>query len=477
MTKKCLTIVMLVILLSWVAAAQDARTVIANATKALGADNLKTIEYSGSGADFSLGQAMNPSAPWPRFNDKTYNRVIDFDAWASRMQRVRTQGENPPRGGGGQPVFGEQPQTQVVVNPQQLQNELMMMLPYGFLKVAAMSNPTVKSQKMGGKTYSVVSFTGSNKAIVSGYINDQGMIDKLETKIDNAVLGDTPFETTFTDYKDFGGLKFPTHIVQKQGGYAVFDLTVTDAKANVAANIQNPQAKGKGGAGGPPAPAAVETEKLSDGVYLILGGYAAVAVDMKDGIYVIEGPQSEQRALAIIGEAKKLIPNKQIKYVINTHAHFDHASGLRTFVAEGATIITHQVNKGYYEKVLSNPATLNPGKLEEAKKKVKVEYMTEKKVLTDGNHVIELHHVKGSLHNDGMILAYLPKEKVIIEADEFNPPAPNQPVANISPYWTNLYDNLVRLKLDYDRIIPIHYPNDNRKVMKAELTRAIGKGN
>lgn len=93
---------------------EDAKTVIANASKSLGADNLKTIEYSGSGYDFAIGQNANPSMPWPRFIDKTYTRAISFDPPASSMQRVRMQGENPPRGGGLQPIFGEQQQRQVI---------------------------------------------------------------------------------------------------------------------------------------------------------------------------------------------------------------------------------------------------------------------------------------------------------------------------------------------------------------------------
>ena len=117
--KKCMAALSLLSLLAWAAlswadGAQDPKAVISNASKALGADNLKTIEYSGSGYDFALGQAPNPSSPWPKFNDKSYTRVIDFDAPASRMQRIRTQAENPPHGGGQQPIIGEQNQTQVI---------------------------------------------------------------------------------------------------------------------------------------------------------------------------------------------------------------------------------------------------------------------------------------------------------------------------------------------------------------------------
>jgi glyoxylase-like metal-dependent hydrolase (beta-lactamase superfamily II) len=489
MSKKVLSVLLFTTLGAWCATngQPDAKTVLANVSKAMGADNLKTIQYSGSGADFSLGQAMNPSSPWPRFNDKTYTRTIDFDKQASQLQRVRTQGENPPRGGGGQPLVGEQNQNQVVIfndNTPWAQRLDLVMLPWGFLRAAsAASDTSAKAEKMNGKKYTAVSFMGQNKAPVSAYIDDQNIIERVETKIDNAVLGDTPYEAIYSDYKDFNGVKFPTHIVQKQGGYPILELAITDVKPNVEANIQPPQGRGRGGPGGPGGRggpnAESPTEKLGDGVYLILGGYAAVAVEFKDYIAVIEGPQSEQRALQIIAGTKKLIPNKPIKYVVNTHQHFDHASGLRTFVAEGATVITSQMNKAYYEKVWANPHTLDPDKMAEAKAKPKFETMTEKKVLTDGTQTVELYRVDGSTHNDGMIMAYLPKEKVLVEADEFNPPAQpaTAPPQNINPYNVNLAANIDRLKLDVDRIIPIHYPADARKVSKAELLMAIGKAN
>src|SRR6267143_146247 len=103
---KCVLAVV-VLLFTTTAFAQDARTVIDNASKAMGP--LKTVEYSGSGFDFAIGQNANPNLPWPKFIDKTYKRVINFEAPALRMDRLRAQGENPPRGGGQQPVYGDQP--------------------------------------------------------------------------------------------------------------------------------------------------------------------------------------------------------------------------------------------------------------------------------------------------------------------------------------------------------------------------------
>jgi glyoxylase-like metal-dependent hydrolase (beta-lactamase superfamily II) len=481
MLKKGLAGCALVAALVWTASAQDAKTVIGNASKAMGVDTLKTVQYSATGMDFALGQAPNPSSPWPKFINKSYSRSINFETPASRVDRVRLQGENPPRGGGQQPIAGEQPVNQTIIvsadTPWAQQLEIWMM-PHGFLRAAATRNATVESKTMNGKKYQVVTFQGDNKAKVNGYINDQNLVERVETWIDNAFLGDMLFEAIYSDYKDAGGAKFPMHIVQKQGGYPIFDLTVTDVKANAAVTIQ-PAQGGRGGApgGGGAAPAtAAQSEKLGDGVYLITGGYAAIAIDFKDHITIIETGQSEARGLAVIAEAKRLIPNKPVKYVVNTHSHIDHSSGLRAPVAEGATILTHQLNKAYLEKTLSIPHTLNPDKAQQNGKKPIVEAVGEKKVLTDGTHVVELYHMQSFGHHDGMLLAYLPKEKVLVEADAYNPqPATATPPNPPSPYTLSLLDNIRRLKLDVQRIIPIHYPADNRVVTMAELTKWVGR--
>jgi glyoxylase-like metal-dependent hydrolase (beta-lactamase superfamily II) len=466
-------------LLVWTVSAQDGTTAIANASKAMGVDTLKTVEYSATGMDFALGQAPNPTSPWPKFVNKRYARAIDFDAPASRVDRVRVQGENPPRGGGQQPIVGEQPVNQTIIvnaeTPWVQQLEIWMM-PHGFLRAAAKRNATVENRTIGGKKYAVVTFVGDNKAKVNGYINAQNLVERVETWIDNPFFGDMPFEATYTNYKDIGGAQFPMHIVQKQGGYPIFDLTVGDIKINPAVTIQPPQ-----GRGGPPAAptlavGAAPSEKLGDGVYLIGGGYAAVAVDFKDHITIVESGQSEARGQTVIAEAKKLIPNKPVKYVVNTHSHIDHSSGLRAAVAEGATILTYQLNKTYLEKTLSVPHTLTPDKAQQTAKKPLVEGVGEKRVLTDGTHTIELYHMQNFGHHDGMLLAYLPKEKVLIEADGYNPqPTTATPPNPPSPYTVSLLDNVRRVKLDAPRIVPIHLPADGRIITMEELTKWVGR--
>ncbi len=452
------------------AVAQDAKSIVESAAKTMGVANLGSIRYSGSGLNFALGQAPNPSSAWPKFNVKKYERVIDFDAGATRQTMVRTQAENPPRGGGQQPLIGEQTQTQTNGFKESWASQFeVWVTPDGFLKGALAHNATVQAKTVGGTKYNVVSFSLDNKHKVTGYLDEHNLVDKVETLVENPVLGDMPVEAEFSDYKDFHGLKFPAKIVEKQGGYPVLDLNVDDANRNVVAGVQAPVIDTSA------VPAfGVDEQLIADDVYFFTGGtHHSVIVNFKDYVVVIEAPLDEARSDAVIGEVKKLYYNKPIRYVINTHAHFDHAGGLRAYAAEGATILTYQLNKPYYEKVFSLPRTLSPDKLLQSKKRAVIEAVGEKKVLTDGAHTIELYHVPSG-HNDGMLIAYLPQDKVLVEADLFTPPAAGAtppPDAPVNPYTLGLVENLDKLKLDYNKILPLH----GRIATKDELMKAVGK--
>ena len=154
-----------------------------------------------------------------------------------------------------------------------------------------------------------------------------------------------------------------------------------------------------------------------------------------------------------------------------THAHFDHASGLAPFAAEGITIITHENNKAYLEKALSGPRTLVGDTLAQSNRKPKIESAGDKRILQDGTRSIELHHVENLAHSNGMLVAYLPKEKILFTAD-FNVPAPGQPV---SPAIGTLVQNIDRLKLDFDKHVLVHPPNPDRVMTKADLLE-LAKG-
>ena len=464
-------------LFAFAASAQDPKAVLDAAAKNLGAPGLRSIQYSGTGASFQLGQNVSPSVPWPRFTVKSYTRAVNYETVASREEMVRVRDGQPPAPEQrvNQLVSGQHAWNVAGNNPAPAQAALaerlsqIWLTPHGFLKAAAAANAAVKSQTIAGKKVNAVSFLGHGKFKVSGILNDQGLVEKTETWLDNPVLGDMRVETTYSDYKDFGGVKFPTRIVQKQGGHPTLDLTVADVRPNAAVQIDVPEAVRAAAA---PAPARVEAQKVADGVWYLTGGsHHSVAVEFKDHVVVIEGPLNEERSQAVIAEVKKTVPGKPLKYLVNTHHHFDHSGGIRTYAAEGATIVTHQINRSYYETSFRAPRTLNPDRLAKEKRKTAFLTVADRRVLTDGSRTLELHLIKGNAHNDGILMAYLPKEKLLVEADVFTPTAPGAPPSPPNPFSVNLYENVQRLKLDVGQILALH----GRAVPLSDLEKAIGK--
>jgi glyoxylase-like metal-dependent hydrolase (beta-lactamase superfamily II) len=464
-------------LLTTSAIAQDAKTVVANASKAMGADGLSSITYSGSATTGNFGQSQRIGGPLAVTSVTNYTRTIDFTQPASRASGATMPPSIP---GGPAPQPGTLNQNITPANPAWTQQLEIWVTPWAFLRGAAANNATVRPDRIDGKAFQIMTWSPSQKAPsgqpyrVVGYINEQNLIDRVETWVEDPVVGDLHVDTSYGAYQDFGGVKVPTKITQKRADMTVFEATITSATgnpANLAELLTPPPAPAGAPPGGPPGAQPAQAEKLADGIYRITGGYVAMAVEFSDHVVVLEGGQSEARGLAVIAETRRVIPNKPIRYVVNTHAHFDHASGLAPFAAEGITIITHENNKEYLEKALSGPRTLAGDKLAQANTKPKIESAGDKRVLQDATRTIELHHVENLAHSDGMLIAYFPKEKILFTAD-FNVPPPGQPV---SPAIGTLVQNIDRLKLDFDKHVLVHPPNPDRPMTRADLVE-LAKG-
>lgn len=457
-------------LLALTLAPAPAAATLDDIAKAMGADKVQTLRLSGAGTFWGVGQAARPGMNWPRFNLVRATRSFDYAKGALRHDYIVTQAEKPPRGGSLQPVYGEQPRIAGIDGDRAwtmagpfalaapaLANVLrhdLWTTPHGIVKAAQAD----KAKRVGNRF--AVERAGVFKARAT--VDAKGLVVRVDSWVGNPVLGDMAVVTTYDDYRAVGGVMVPHRIRQSAGGHPVLDMTVSEAKVN------------DGGVATPDSirsqPPAVSSTKAAEGVWFIAGGtHHSIAIEMKDHVVVFEGPLGDGRANAVIAETKKLIPGKPIRMVVNTHHHFDHSGGLRAFAAEGATIVTHAVNRAYFERAYAAPRTLEPDALAKSGKTAKFMTMGEKLVLTDGARRIELHHVKGNLHNDGLIVGYLPKEKILLVADAFSPREPITRVpANLSPFTTNLYENILRLKLDIDTVLPIHGRLVNVKELRLE---------
>jgi glyoxylase-like metal-dependent hydrolase (beta-lactamase superfamily II) len=479
--------------------AQDAKTVVANAQKALG--DPKSITYSGSAKDVSFQQCganatqMNCQGTHdPMRPINNYVRVIDLTAPASRA----TGATNNIGAGGSTTVApgtffqNVTPQQAAVTSPWNQSVEFYL-TPWGFLKGAAENNATSARRRVDGKNYTVVTWSPAAKApsgkayTINGYINDQNLVERVETWLGENIMGDMHILATYSGWKDFGGAMAPTKIVQTRGGWPFFEADIATAKLNPpdVATLVPPPAPPAGRAGGPPAggppggaPAAppamvVTTEKLGDGLYRLTtgaGSYDSVLVEFRDHVMLLEAGQSEARSLAYIAETKKLVPNKPIRYVVNTHPHSDHTGGLPAMVAEGATIVTQKNNEVFFDRALNTPRTLLTDTLAKNPKKAKIETFTDKKVYSDGTRTVELYHVSPVPHSNGLLVAYIPKEKILFQGD-FSLPNPGQPG---NDHVKALVPALEKLKVtDFERYINVHASAAPQT--KAELWAAAGK--
>lgn len=181
---------------------------------------------------------------------------------------------------------------------------------------------------------------------------------------------------------------------------------------------------------------------------------------------MLEAGQSIARGSAYIEEARKLVPNKPIRYVMNTHPHSDHTAGLPALVAEGATVITQRNNKEFLEGALNTPRTLLDDVLAKNPKKARVETVSGKKVYSDGTRVVEMYHIYPAPHSNGLLVAYIPKEKILFQGD-FSV-IPGQPA---NDHVKALVPALEKLNIDFDRYINVHAPASPQT--KADVLEAI----
>jgi hypothetical protein len=259
----------------------------------------------------------------------------------------------------------------------------------------------------------------------------------------------------------------------------MMEIRVSDVRTNVTVpampvpdNIRN----------APAAPVRAEAQKVGDGVWFIGGGsHNSVAIEFSDHMAVIEAPLGEERSLAVLEAVGKLAPNKLVRYIINTHHHFDHSSGLRTYIAQGSTLVTHKDNADFYEQVMFSPAprTLMPDRLSTfypnftaSRRPVPIERVNQKYVLSDGNQVVELYPMLGSTHIGPMLIAYLPKQKILVNADMYTPPAPGAQIPSQAMQGIQaLKSNIDRLKLDVAQHVTLHgTPGSHENFLKLAST-------
>jgi glyoxylase-like metal-dependent hydrolase (beta-lactamase superfamily II) len=463
-----------------VALAQEADALLRRAAQAMGADQVKTLRYAGSGQGGQFGQAYLPTMPWPKVNYSSYVRQVDYESVFTSEEMRRSRAE--PRGGGAIPLQGEAP-FGGVANAERAWNLAgpnaaprmgarvsrlhdLWITPHGVVK-AAMRNPaTLAFRTVDGRSLAAVSFAVPGIMTATALLNDDYLVERVESRYSDWVAGDVAVVTTYSGYRDYGGVKFPSRIEQTIAGSPTLAVDIREVQVNAAVATAVPDNVAKWSE-------RVAAEKVADGVWFLAGGsHNSVAIEMSDHVILVEAPLDDGRAEAVFAETRKLVPGKPIRYVVASHNHFDHAGGLRYAVSQGAAVVVEGKSRAYFERVFANPARITPDALAKSGRKAKVVGVNGKMVMRDALRTVELYHIADTDHGDSMLKVYLPKEKLLVEADVFTPLPPNAPAPNpVNAYHVDLIESIEKNKLAVERILPLH----GRVVPIAELYRMVGK--
>ena len=467
------------------AAAQDVEEVLQAAVEAMGDPG--SIRYSGTGWVANVGQSHTPADDWPRFEVTAYDRTIDYDSASSFEMHTRRQGDYPALGGGA-PLRGEQRRVSLTSGeytwtadaddrpvPRPADAEVrqldIWLSPHGFLKAAAEAgDASAVELTLEGRALTIVSFTALGRYRVNGTINEENLVERVLTWVPNPVFGDMIYDHRYTEYRDFDGVTFPTVLHSHQGdprinpGHNWMEITVAEASVDVLDEpgpLPVPDVVREAEV----PPVAVRSTQMAPGVWRVYGGtHHSVAVEFDDFLAVVEAPQNEARSLAVIAEMRRRVPGKPIRYVVNTHHHFDHAGGLRTYVAQSAAVVTHEANGDFYRDVFFHPGTraLAPDLLSSlmpwfAPNRVPaLELVNGSYTLTDGERVVNVHAVEDLAHSGTMLIVHLPAERILINADLYSPRLPSAEQPPADDRMRTLAANVERLGLDVARHVGVH---------------------
>ena len=328
------------------------------------------------------------------------------------------------------------------------------------------------------RPHSVLSYANEDGLEISLYIDDRtNLLSKFEFLTTDVFAGDAVIESAFTGYKQENGRIVPTARIDRRAGDVMNDIRFHDVVFNAPLSDESFKVPAEMKPAAPP-PTPEPSTKYADNIYTVnASGYNVLVVGFKDHVFVMEAPNGDATSRQAMTEIKKLFPGKPIRYVAVTHHHDDHAGGIRTYIAEGATLLGLPGEKTFFEKVAKSVFTIDPDALTLNPQPLKFESIERgRRVLTDGTTTVELLDIGSGPHAEEMLVAYLPAQKMVFQGDLLNRPANNDP-ATINDTTVHFAGWLDTKKLDVDRIIGVHGPPSTREELRQGVAGKAKQGN
>jgi glyoxylase-like metal-dependent hydrolase (beta-lactamase superfamily II) len=339
----------------------------------------------------------------------------------------------------------------------------------------------VGEDEINGKKQRVISvIRPDNQQLALSFDAQTNLLTRYDYLYADPMFGDAVIGQIYPAYRNVGKVKVPTGRILLNSGGVVQETEYTDVQINTRpaeSVFEAPQGFEKLAA--PPAtPPPPAVTKVADDVYFLQGlaggTHNVLFVAFNDHVLVLEAPEQiiyGSNSVQALAKIKETVPGKPIKYLVLTHHHSDHAGGFREYIAEGATIVTTAGNKSFLEKVAALDSSLLPNSASTRQRTPVIETIANKKrVFQDDKHLVELYDIGPNPHANEIIVAYLPKEKILFQGDLLNT-APNGTIPIAQDTTISFSEKLQQLGLDVEKIYGVH----GRATTPQELRTSIEK--
>ena len=460
-----LALVMAVILTACAKSAPEQQLVDDAAAALGGAERLlaaKTLVIEGEGTHYNLGQDLVPGASGQTFAVTQYRRALDlsgeraltelsrvpkFTFWQGLAPQRQVQGLDKAIGYNVAANGTASRTAQAATDDRRAE-----WLRHPVTALRAALDPAAQRTNLrteGGQ--SLVDIRTADGRVFTLAVDAATKQPTRVSSLANHVnLGDVVISTEFADYQSAGGLELPARLTTRTDDFTTAEVRVTRQTVDGDTGDLAAPAAAASAAAPVPQPPNVTVKDVSPGVWLLTGGsHHSALIEFSDHLVLIDAPNNDARTLAVIAKARELRPNKPLTHVVNSHHHFDHSGGIRAAVSEGLTVITHQGNAAFIEEVVRRPHTLVPDALSKNPKPLKIETVSDEKVLSDGTMTVNLSSIP-SEHSDTMLMAYLPRDRALIVIDVY------EPIGTTHMFAGRFVDDLEKRKLRVDRILPLH---------------------
>ncbi|HEX8352982.1 MAG TPA: MBL fold metallo-hydrolase [Pyrinomonadaceae bacterium] len=458
--------------------------------KALGgAEALRAAEdvwLKASGSSWARNQSLRVDPPWDKM---TRDETLFADM---RRQRYIFENRDPLPGGfvfggknvlnGGQGFFAnERDRTVQLVTAPNLPAvtfNFVRRLPHLLLTLALEQRaPTLRyagEESFDGRRHEVVSFATGNGVLVSLFFDSKTkLLSKYEQMVTDPVDGDVVQEVIFPGYRAVDGVMVPTGRQTRRGGDLTEDVKYTDVRFNTRpadAAFARPEGFEELP---PPSPPPVRETRLAEGVYLFESAANALVVEFDTYVIVVEPYAGGRGPKPTINKAREMFPSKPVKYVVVTHYHDDHSGGLRSYVASDVTVVTTPANQKFFERMAASTFTLNPDDQTRSPRKPLFEFVRDRRrVFTDGKQTLEVIDIGPSPHAEEMLVAYLPKEKLIFQGDLVNLPNSGRYLpSTVNDATLHFFDWVTKQGLDVARVAAVHGPSTTWDDLRAAVEK------